>query len=367
MIDFPLTIFNEDIKDIFSFFTFYKNKCNDIVHLNKNVLKYYILPNNNQNAFIINKNPIFNEYEKEYAKINNNTNGSNKKEVSTVNKVEKELDVINVKYVLEFLFNSIQDYEGEDTPINNKLITIKNMKNSGIDNTINSISQSFKNIVNMFEKDNSNADFPMSNDIFTEDEINYINLAKSEFESHILSLKNIINSLKNEKSNFLERQNLINRINNGINNIVCMELRLKDNYYFNLNETKLGRLVLVYFQYKFLRFEALYEFIKEVCENYETLIEKQKSFINEQFEILIQETKEINLKLIDNTYLKSGNEIFCDWKLKFKKMWKYDDFIKKIISFLKNVSEFKLDNGIILDNITSCWLVKHGLDEYLLE
>ena len=67
-----------------------------------------------------------------------------------------------------------------------------------------------------------------------------------------------------------------------------------------------------------------------------------------------------------DTEIPNGKEIYLDWKKKKHKLMKYETFKTKLFNALKGNIEFKIDDEIIVDEITSCWLIKNKLDEYIL-
>jgi hypothetical protein len=62
---YPLKIKNSTLYDIFDYFTYYKNHFNDIVHIGKQGIKYYMLPNEENIKVEIGESQIFNEFMKE--------------------------------------------------------------------------------------------------------------------------------------------------------------------------------------------------------------------------------------------------------------------------------------------------------------
>ena len=118
-----------------------------------------------------------------------------------------------------------------------------------------------------------------------------------------------------------------------------------------------------------MKLRSLYEIIEECCKNYSEFLEKSKTVIKEMSVKLKLEADFINKKVLADNSIQSGNDIFQKWKKKknIKCSYKYKDFIDVLRIALKGISLFKIDDDIIEDQITSCWLVKTGIDAYVLD
>lgn len=66
--------------------------------------------------------------------------------------------------------------------------------------------------------------------------------------------------------------------------------------------------------------------------------------------------------------IKSGKEIFLEWKKKNKFIYylTFEELIKLLKKNLKNISSLKIDDDVINEAVNSCWLVKKELDDLML-
>ena len=81
-INFPFYCKNEQLRDILNFFSFYKKELNDIVHISKEAMQYYLLPFNKEINPKLEElfNALNNEIKNSYKENDNSTNKGNKQE-----------------------------------------------------------------------------------------------------------------------------------------------------------------------------------------------------------------------------------------------------------------------------------------------
>lgn len=145
---FPMKIKNYLIDDCISYLNFYKGKCSQVIHIGKEGFKFYNLPEITKNDKINDTYHIFSESKnkKDYTEIKINSNNEN---------IAEKDSMIDIEFVLKFLFESNYAYKPDDTNILNILSNINNEKKDTFDTIIDSISQSFSNAVKSLEN-NSN-------------------------------------------------------------------------------------------------------------------------------------------------------------------------------------------------------------------
>lgn len=324
---YPLEFKITCISDLISYFNFYKKKCSEIIYKEKNNLKY------------INKKKNCDECRK-------------KGEIDT-------------KYAYDFLFKPNFSYLNEDQKVIRELKSIKNKKREGVDETSEKIVLFCDNLLKKFEKDNYQVDFKLSKDKFDDYEINYIKNALIDYENKIKSIKNKISSLtKEDNEDFYKNSKIISEIHEEVDNIAIKEFYIPDNYFINLSETVEGKPLLIYLQYKYMKIEELYELILNVYDLFSKFIMKEENNMKKSLLNFRKECENLNKKMKDKMKMKSGNEIFVEWKKKKSKEYNFNSFDIILKKAMKGITKLKIDNNdIITDEFTSYWLIDNGLDE----
>ena len=209
--------------------------------------------------------------------------------------------------------------------------------------------------------------FPLSDDIFNEHEKNWINENLNEFRNRIKSLENMLLILKNGKNNPLKINEEISKFFNNFYSLLKREINFDRKYFYNLNETILERYLLVYFQYKVIKLETLYDMVRGISQALPEIIKQEKKSALDDYNKIIKKTKYLNDKIVQSSKLKTPNEIFIEWKHK-KSHYNidYEIFIKNIEASIKETAKIKIDDEIIEDKITTLWLIINGLDKLVL-
>ena len=361
---FPMKIKNYLIDDCISYLNFYKGKCSQVIHIGKEGFKFYNLPEITKNDKINDTYHIFSESKnkKDYTEIKINSNNEN---------IAEKDSMIDIEFVLKFLFESNYAYKPDDTNILNILSNINNEKKDTFDTIIDSISQSFSNAVKSLE---NNSNMPkkniMEDQLFNQEEQEYLNKALKDFEAQIAYIKALIIGLKGKEKDISEYKSSINIINKELISLVIKECSFDDDYFYALDQQETGTIVLLYFQYKFIKLKNLYDLLEEACRNYFEQLDKSKSHIEEEIVKLKNETEMLKEKVRIDNIIPSGRNIFLQWKKKKKNEfynYNFTSFVNQLKLALRGVSSFKIDNDVIVDQITSCWLIKNKLDTYVLE
>ena len=362
---YPLKIKNSTLYDIFDYFTYYKNHFNDIVHIGKQGIKYYMLPNEENIKVEIGESQIFNEFMKE--------KDDNKKNVD-VNQIDEDfsenggnIEEVDVKFVFELLFKSIENHKKIDGKLTQNLKLIKKEKNALIDSELDFMTGCFKELSKLLKDNSCIPNFESSEAHLTPEMVSFIEKACEEFDTKINRIDGLIIGLKLKGNNIEDRQKLINQIIEDIVSLGRKEISLKDEYFIWINENHIGKLVLAYFQYKYMKLRKLYNVINQIYDNFKADIEKQKSIIRSMLSQLVDKSYKLCIRTKNNFSLQTGKEIFGKWKKKRNKLYyNFDIFYNNIVELLKEVKVFKIDDEIIIDQINSCWLVKNELDKYVL-
>ena len=349
--NYQIKIENSDLKDIINFFSYYK--------------KYYIFHREKENELYTINKLIFNENENEYQ---NQEIIIKNKDKSSQNSNQK-INSLNLDYAFKLIFESTPDYETNEITLSKELKSIKEEKKVKIDNIIDLISASFDKIIYLNDTNSEIPKFDIDKDEdFSKEAKDLIKKKKSEFDKEIKSINELLSIFEIGDNNFQFQQTAIAKIQEQLFYIVKKEFSINIDYFIEIDENKPGISVLYYFQYKFMKLKDLYQIIQHICKIYKNYIEKENLTIKEKLKKIIQEANEINLLIKKEKEIKNGKMVYLDWKKKKHKLIKYETFTTKLFNALKGINEFKIDDEdeLIVDEITSCWLIKNNLDEFVL-
>jgi len=356
---YPLEFKQRNISDLISYFSFFKKKCSKIIHIGKNSLKYYILPDQ-INSISLN---IFNEEEEELKGFQYINKNKNKNKNKNSDEIVKKAD-IDIKYAYDLLFKPNFNYINEDQKVTCELKSIKNKKNERVDVTSEKIVFFCDNLLTKFEKSNDQVDCKLSKDKFDDYEINYIIKALIEYENKIKAVKNKLSGLaKEDKDYFHKYSKIINEISEEVDNIAEKEFNTPDKYFIHLGETLKGKPLLIYLQYKYMKTEKLYDLILYLCDLFSKFIVEEENDIKKSLVNFRNDCENLNEKMKDKMKMKSGKEIFVEWKKKKGKEYSFNSFDIILQKAMKGITKLKIDNDIITDEVTSYWLIDNGLDE----
>jgi len=349
--NYHIKIENSDLKDIINFFSYYK--------------KYYIFHLEKENELYKVNKLIFNENENEYQ---NQEIIIKNKDKSSKNS-NQEIICLNLDYAFKLIFEFTPDYETNEITLSKELKSIKEEKKVKIDNIIDLISASLDKIIYLNDTNSEIPKFEIDKDeYFSKEAKDLIKKRKSEFDKKIKSINELLSIFEIGDNNFQFQQTAIAKIQEQLFYIVKKEFSINIDYFIEIDENKPGISVLYYFQYKFMKLKDLYQIIQHICKIYKNYIEKENLTIKEKLKKIIQEAKEINLLIKKEKEIKNGKMVYLDWKKKKHKLIKYETFTTKLFNALKGINEFKIDDEdeLIVDEITSCWLIKNNLDEFVL-
>ena len=349
--NYHIKIENSDLKDIINFFSYYK--------------KYYIFHLEKENELYKVNKLIFNENENEYQ---NQEIIIKNKDKSSKNS-NQEINSLNFDYAFKLIFESTPDYETNEITLSKELKSIKEEKKFKIDNIIDLISASLDKIIYLNDTNSEIPKFEIDKDeYFSKEAKDLIKKRKSEFDKKIKSINELLSIFEIGDNNFQFQQTAIAKIQEQLFYIVKKEFSINIDYFIEIDENKPGISVLYYFQYKFMKLKDLYQIIQHICKIYKNYIEKENLTIKEKLKKIIQEANEINLLIKKEKEIKNGKMVYLDWKKKKHKLIKYETFTTKLFNALKGINEFKIDDEdeLIVDEITSCWLIKNNLDEFVL-
>ena len=75
----------------------------------------------------------------------------------------------------------------------------------------------------------------------------------------------------------------------------------------------------------------------------------------------------MNEKLEKDYEIKTGKEIFMEWKIENNKSYNFDKFMQILNQSLGNLTKIKIDDDDFINDCTTlCCLIKNDLDELVL-
>ena len=365
-IEFPFSCTDIKINKIMQFLSFYKSNCNEIVHTSNQQSKNYYITFNQY----IDKN-IINLSQSEKNDKENESNSNNKIQTTNEEKIidiKKEKDVfLDINLAFDFVFkssNSLIDNSKLEKDI--KMLKLDESKSLSIDKISEVYSDMFNQISKLWSK---KMEYKINNNIFTSKEQVWINNGVTKFNEKLKSLIQELYKLKEFDDDSNKVKEFSTRFSKEINALVKNELKFDIQYFGDLCESDEGRNLLVYFQYKLIKFNLLDNAIQDVIKILEEYFENKRNNILYIFNTIKMETEKMNKKIEKCIHLKSGIKIFLEWKIKKSislENTTFDSFIFQIKDLIKSVKSIKLDEDIISDQVTSLWLIENKLDELVL-
>ena len=236
--------------------------------------------------------------------------------------------------------------------------------------SIDKISEVYINMFNQISKLwKKKIEYKINNNIFNPKEQIWIKNEISKFNEKLKVLVQELFKLEEFDDDSNKVNEILTKFSKELNTLVQNELKFDIQYYRDLCESDKGRNLLVYFQYKLMKFNLLDNTIQDIIKLMEKCFESERNIVLINFNIIKTETEKLNEKIEKSVSLKSGIKIFREWKIKKSislEITTFDDFISQIKDLIKNVKSIKLDEDIISDQVTSLWLIENGLDELLL-
>ena len=364
-IEFPFSCTDIKINKIMQYLSFYKSNCNEIVHISNQQAKNYYIP---FNQYIDKKIIDLSQSEK-----NEKENELNNNKIQTTNEekiIDKEKDknvFLDINLAFDFVFkssNSLIDNSKLEEDI--KILELDESKNLPIDKISEVYSDMFNQISKLWSK---KMEYKINNNIFNPKEQLWINNGVTKFNEKLKSVIKELNKLKEFDDDSNKVKEFSTRFSKEINALVKNELKFNIQYFGELCESDEGRNLLVYFQYKLMKFNLLDNAIQDIIKILEEYFEAKRNNILFVFNTIKMETEKMNKRIEKCVHLKSGRKIFREWKIKKSislENTTFDSFIFEIKDLIKSVKSIKLDEDIISDQITSLWLIGNKLDELVL-
>ena len=368
---FPLSCPDTKLDSIMKFFSFYKKECNDIVHISKEALRYYLFPLNKD------LDPRLKDLFNSLMNINVNNMNNNSSQEKKGNSVEKEINEkdssfknppkIDVDIAFEILLGDKFGNDAYVSEIEKKLEEIDLKRKEFLVKFTETRKSGYKKLLFSTEK-NIGQTLIADSVIFSEKEKSFIIKSEDEFKSILTNLKKKLDSLggcEKEKNNF----EIINDFFDKFNEIYKSQLNFDQEKLLLMCETAKGekeRRVLVYLTIKLSKYKAVNVFFKDITKILNHFYEKEKNGILKLLRDLKKQTKELIIEATKLTQIKSANLLYRKWKfsnLNYKNV-NFGYFVSLIRNYVTSI-EAKFNDDIISDQVTSFWMIKNNLSDYI--
>ena len=368
-INFPFYCKNEQLRDILNFFSFYKKELNDIVHISKEAMQYYLLPFNKEINPKLEElfNALNNEIKNSYKENDNSTNKGNKQEEEE-DSSELPINIkIDIDIALDILLNDKFGKESYISYIEQKLEDVDKKRKEILSKYSEKRKNGYKLLYDVSK--NSSKETNVNMESLSEGEKSFINEVINDFKGKLSQLKTILSSLNDAESKKANYK-IIEEFFEKFTEIYKKELDFDSNSYYSICQTvqwKQERNALVFFVLNIKKYELANSFLKEISNQLDEYYVKEKNgifiLLNElknETSILIQEVDKL-------TQMKSAKTLYTHWKsLKFGyKKLNFVSFVNLIKSYASSI-EVSLNNDVINDKVTSLWIIKNDLTEFVV-
>ena len=298
----------------------------------------------------------YNKVEKE-----NKQDRKNKIEVNSQNSRPLK---INIDIILEYFIKNNLVFEDDDSKLKKKLEELESKKNSLIDKYFSSTSEGWKSLLNDYDKfDKKEQENYMSAFNFSEKEL--INEIIKDFEDSLRSLKDNLLKL-NEIEDETKKKELLEQFFSKYHQITEKELSFNESDYLKLSENIKERYLLIFFQIQLTKYSLLNFYSKSFAKILNDNLESNKKLIINEYSELKAQSRQLLDEMKKNNKIKSARKLFIEWKIT-KLINIKDNFETFIDNIKKYVDSFelRLNDEVISDKITSLWIIKNDLEQYV--
>ena len=126
------------------------------------------------------------------------------------------------------------------------------------------------------------------------------------------------------------------------------------------------RSLLVYLTIKLRKYEAVNIFFRDITNILNKFYEKEKNEILKLLSDLKKQTKELIMEATKLTQIKSARILYRKWKFSnfnYKNV-NFNYFVSLVRNYVTSI-EAKLNDDIISDQVTSLWMIKNNLTDFI--
>ena len=298
----------------------------------------------------------YNKVEKE-----NKQDRKNKVEINSQNSRPLK---INIDIILEYFIKNNLVFEDDHSKLKKKLEELESKKNSLIDKYFSSTSEGWKTLLNDYDKfDKKEQENYMSAFNFSEKEL--INQIIKDFEDSLRSLKNNLLKLK-EIEDETKKKELLEQFFSKYHQITEKELSFNESDYLKLSENIKERYLLIFFQIQLTKYSLLNFYSKSFAKILNDNLEYNKKLIINEYSELKAQSRQLLDEMKKNNKIKSARKLFIEWKITRLINIKdnFETFIDNIKKYVDSV-ELRFNDEVISDKITSLWIIKNDLEQYV--
>ena len=190
-----------------------------------------------------------------------------------------------------------------------------------------------------------------------------INEVIKDFEDSLNSLKNNLLKL-NETESETKKKELLEQFFSKYHQITEKELAFNTSDYLKLSEDIKERYLLIFFQIQLTKYKLLDSYSKSFAKILNENFESNKKLIIDEYSELKAQSRKDEMK--KKNKIKSAKKLFIEWKIT-KVITLKDNFETFIDNIKKSVGsvELRFNDDLISDKITSLWIVKNDLEQYM--
>ena len=203
--------------------------------------------------------------------------------------------------------------------------------------------------------------------------MNAFNISEKELINEVI--KNFENSLKSLKNNLLklkeiedeaEKKELLDLFFSKYHQITEKELAFNTGDYLKLCENIQERYLLIFFQIQLTKYKLLDSYSKFFAKILNENFESNKKLIIDEYSELKAQSRKLLDEMKKKNRIKSAKKLFIEWKITKLITLKdnFETFIDNIKKYVSSV-ELRFNDDLISDKITSLWIVKNDLEQYM--
>ena len=144
------------------------------------------------------------------------------------------------------------------------------------------------------------------------------------------------------------------------------ELSFNESDYLKLSENIQERYSLIFFQIQLTKYSLLNFYSKSFAKILNDNLESNKKLIINEYSELKAQSRKLLDEMKKKNRIKSAKKLFIEWKIT-KLITLKDDFETFIDNIKRSVGsvELRFNDDLISDKITSLWIVKNDLEQYM--
>ena len=163
-----------------------------------------------------------------------------------------------------------------------------------------------------------------------------------------------------------EKKELLEQFFSKYHQITEKELAFNKSYYLKLCENIQERYLLIFLQIQLTKYQMLDSYSKSFAKILNDNFESNKKLIIDEYSKLKAQSRKLLDEVKENNRIKSAKKLFIEWKITKCITIKdsFETFIDNIKKYVGSV-ELIFNDDLISEKITSLWIVKNELEQYI--